>query len=310
MLTLKFINRAKEIHNNLYEYEIYEDTVIVKDKIIAICNKHGRFLTRIHDHIYHGSGCPTCSREAQSGANVFVDRAKEQHGDTYDYSKVVYVNSYTQIKIICQNHGIFEQIPQVHLKSVVGCPKCDISNRTKIASKFIIEANLRHDNLYKYHKIKYINSKKKIEIVCDKHGSFWQTPENHMRNGSGCPICANFNRSKTYNAGREIRLANKNESGIIYLAEFSQENEKFVKIGITTGAGVITRFGTTHRGYKINNLFEEKLPMATAASIENAILEMFVMDKHTPNIKFGGYTECFTINTKDKILKYINRRLK
>ncbi len=50
--------------------------------------------------------------------------------------------------------------------------------------------------------------------------------------------------------------------------------------------------------------------MTLATLIEKEILEMFGIDKYIPTIKFGGYTECFTINTKDNILKYINRRLK
>ncbi len=42
---------------------------------------------------------------------------------------------------------------------------------------------------YNYSKINYINSHTKIEIICSDHGSFWQTPINHV-NGSGCPSCS------------------------------------------------------------------------------------------------------------------------
>lgn len=39
----------------------------------------------------------------------FIARAKQIHGDTYDYSKVKYKNSGTKVEIICQKHGSFFQ---------------------------------------------------------------------------------------------------------------------------------------------------------------------------------------------------------
>jgi hypothetical protein len=36
---------------------------------------------------------------------------------------VEYINNKTKVDIICKKHGIFNQIPSNHLKSV-GCPKC------------------------------------------------------------------------------------------------------------------------------------------------------------------------------------------
>jgi hypothetical protein len=37
----------------------------------------------------------------------FIIKAKEVHGDKYDYSKVEYVNSSTDVTIICPIHGEF-----------------------------------------------------------------------------------------------------------------------------------------------------------------------------------------------------------
>lgn len=55
--------------------------------------------------------------------DLFIQRAKEIHGDKYDYSKVNYINSYTKVCIICPIHGTFEQDPHTHLKGC-GCSKC------------------------------------------------------------------------------------------------------------------------------------------------------------------------------------------
>lgn len=53
----------------------------------------------------------------------FIQKAKEVHGDKYDYSLVEYKNSSTKIKIICPKHGVFEQTPNNHL-SGCGCLSC------------------------------------------------------------------------------------------------------------------------------------------------------------------------------------------
>lgn len=54
---------------------------------------------------------------------IFIERAKLQHGNRYDYSKVEYINTKTKICIICPTHGEFWQIPETHMKGT-GCPKC------------------------------------------------------------------------------------------------------------------------------------------------------------------------------------------
>jgi len=54
---------------------------------------------------------------------IFVQRAREKHGDKYDYSKVEYKDANTKVCIICPIHGAFWQIARSHLKGR-GCPIC------------------------------------------------------------------------------------------------------------------------------------------------------------------------------------------
>ena len=73
--------------------------------------------------------------------NMFIEKAKEIHGDKYDYSLVEYKNNKTKIKIICKEHGIFEQSPYLHLKGS-GCPKCyykKLSNQNTFTINEFIE---------------------------------------------------------------------------------------------------------------------------------------------------------------------------
>ena len=63
---------------------------------------------------------------------LFREKSIEKHGDTYDYSQVEYINTKIKVKIICKVHGIFEQIPSLHLKGS-GCKKCSyIINKPRI----------------------------------------------------------------------------------------------------------------------------------------------------------------------------------
>jgi len=309
MLTEIFITRVTALHDNQYDYEIKQETVVAKDKVTIICHTHGKFKSRVHDHLYHKSGCPECARIQKSGKANFIGDAIAKHGKAYDYTNVKYSNNYTAVEIICKTHGSYEQLPYIHLKSVVGCPKCDAANRTKSINDFINEGNKTHKDFYNYDKVNFVNTKHKVEIICPAHGSFWQTPSNHLQ-GSGCQICGNFKRSKTFNSNRHLRELNKTDKGTIYLMQFSTNREKFIKIGITTQNDINGRFGDTHRGYTIKKLFKKTISMLEASHIEQEILEVFNHKKHIPAFKFGGYTECFVAEGTEEILQYINERIK
>ena len=117
----------------------------------------------------------------------FIKRAREVHGDKYDYFKVKYVNSQTKIEIICPEHGKFYQTPNNHLKGK-GCPKCN-GGIFLGCDDFVQKAKKVHRDRYDYSRVEYINSKTKVCIICPEHGEFWQTPDKHLQ-GDGCPECA------------------------------------------------------------------------------------------------------------------------
>ena len=54
---------------------------------------------------------------------IFIERSKNKHKDEYDYSLVEYINNKTKVKIICPEHGEFEQTMKEHFNSN-GCPYC------------------------------------------------------------------------------------------------------------------------------------------------------------------------------------------
>jgi hypothetical protein len=130
----------------------------------------------------------------------FINKANKVHANKYNYSSVEYINSRTKIKIICVEHGEFEQIPNNHLNGS-GCYLCE---KFKAKNSFKYKASVIHANKYDYSLVNYINNKIKIKIICPKHGLFEQTPNDHL-NGSGCYMCGN----KLLNNDIFIERANK-----------------------------------------------------------------------------------------------------
>lgn len=122
----------------------------------------------------------------------FVNRSNIIHNNIYDYSKVIYTNAHNKVIIGCKIHGDFEQNPNNHLFNKRGCAKCSVIERSKSntlnTEDFIIRSNNTHDYKYDYSKSIYIKAIEKIEIICCKHGSFWQRAIHHSA-GDGCPRC-------------------------------------------------------------------------------------------------------------------------
>ncbi|MEE3416938.1 MAG: hypothetical protein VZR53_16420, partial [Prevotella sp.] len=123
-----FIEKAREIHADKYDYSKV-NYVNNSMKVTIICPEHGEFEQTPANHLC-GKGCLLCGRKQtinkrSSNTENFIIKAKEIHGDKYDYSKVNYVNNSTKVTIICPEHGEFEQTPASHLRGS-GCPKCAI----------------------------------------------------------------------------------------------------------------------------------------------------------------------------------------
>jgi hypothetical protein len=195
--TKEFINKAREIHGDKYDYSKveYENNLT---EVIIICKEHGEFLQLPKTH-KKGNGCKKCGllrtiNSKKSNTNDFIDKARQIHGDKYDYSKVEYKYANEQIIIICKEHGEFLQTPNGHLVGR-GCRLCAIkinSNKLrKTQQQFIKEAIEIHGNKYDYSKVEYENNLTEVIIICKEHGEFLQTPSNHL-NGKGCYLCGRF----------------------------------------------------------------------------------------------------------------------
>lgn len=183
--TKKFIEDAKKIHGDFYDYSKTIHTTS-NGLVIITCPIHGDFKITAGKHL-KGQGCPRCKEQKK-----FIEKAIKIHPE-YDYSKVDYVNSKTFINVICPKHGEFKILPSNLLRGF-GCQYC--SNHKSTTEIFIEKAKLVHGDKYDYSKVKYINNCTPVNIICPIHGEFQQKPNNHL-NGQNCPLCANEKRCFT-----------------------------------------------------------------------------------------------------------------
>lgn len=203
----KFINRAKGIHDNKYDYSA-ANYIDYTTPVKIFCKECQEYFWQTPSNHLQGTNCPTCSKkladEKKKGKNSlaleeFTERAQMIHNSKYDYSKVNYINSRTKVEIICPVHGSFWQIPNGHLQGH-GCPDCrnDISrihlkahnpNKSNLED-FIKKSRNLYGDKYDYSEVIYINNKTKVKILCKKHNeNFWVSPDRHLNQKQECPIC-------------------------------------------------------------------------------------------------------------------------
>lgn len=200
--TIDFINELKEKYKDKnYDYSQVK-YVNAKTLVNIICPEHGIFSLSPNALLSKKriNACPKCTNpNANMTTEEFIKKAKEVHGDKYDYSKTKYVDSKTKVSIICPEHGEFELIPSLHLKGC-GCHVCRYHNTSTTLDNFISKSKEIHGDKYDYSKVNYIDNNTKVCIICHEkdeygreHGEFWQTPSNHLA-GKGCKKCSKKHR--------------------------------------------------------------------------------------------------------------------
>jgi hypothetical protein len=290
-LTLdKFIERANKAHNSYYGYSRVKFKN-VECKIEIICPQHGPFFQQLMSHL-KGFNCPQCGRisaakKLSHSLQRFLDDAKKAHGDKYDYSRVKYTNALTNVTIICPSHGPFDQKPANHIRDA-GCSKCGDESaaliRTRTTKEFTQEAKEVHGSLYDYSKVAYKTSHVHVEIICLVHGSFWQSPVNHVRgNKSGCPGCALSGYDQT------------KPGSLYYIAVKTDDGRILYKIGITN-LTIERRFPVADRArIRVVKIWRFDIGQRAAEREAEIISEFSRYRYYGPAILVGsGNTELFT----------------
>jgi hypothetical protein len=123
--TIEFINRAKKVHGDYFDYsQVLYTNMTTKVKIVD--PEYGEFYQTPMGHL-QGQGHPSAryiksSQKRKMGKDEFIKKSIELHGDLYDYSKVIYEHCDKKVCIIDPEYGEFWQSPYQHLNSH-GCPE-------------------------------------------------------------------------------------------------------------------------------------------------------------------------------------------
>ena len=109
----------------------------------------------------------------------------------FDLGMSIYrgMNHPTEFK--CPTHG-WHTMAAKYIMEGRGCVHCyreGLSRKPRLTKKKVLRRfEEAHGAKYDYSKVQYRGQQTSVEIVCPRHGSFFQKPEYHWK-GSGCPSC-------------------------------------------------------------------------------------------------------------------------
>jgi hypothetical protein len=161
------------------------------------CPVHG-WGTMAAKYIMQGRGCVKCYREGLSRKprltqKKVLSRFKGKHGDTYDYSRVLYAGQQKPVDIVCRRHGSFFQKPEYHWTGA-GCPQCyheDVRGASQrlTTADFVGRAQLALPH-FDFSESEYVNSNTSVTARCAKHGLVFQAnPRSLMAGENPCSRC-------------------------------------------------------------------------------------------------------------------------
>ena len=229
----EIVKRAREIHGDKYDYSLFLDEHFkyknYQQKIPIICHEkgihdkeHGVFYQSYANHIFKRHGCPICGGSKLKTTEEFKNEAFKIWGDTYILDKCEYKNSKEKVIITCRKHGDFKITPSDFLSKKNGCPECKFDKLRKTNDDFVKESEkIFGKGTIIYDEVKYVNNQTKVALICPIHGKFWKSPNLHLSQHQGCPICAFENKIRS-KLEEEIKTF-LDEKGIHYIKEFKTE---------------------------------------------------------------------------------------
>jgi hypothetical protein len=225
-----WVSLAIQLHGEKYDYSKVE-FINSKTPVTVICKIHGAWQCQpsLHTSKNKKRGCPACGGSQKKTTEQFILEANIKHEDAYDYTQVKYVNSHTNVEIICPKHGSFNQSPTSHLTKS-GCPDCSKVKRLEAdrqKSVDSIQKRLLEKTSGGVQMVEATFEKINAEatFICIKHGEFTRNVNTALYNSNTCLEC--FKESDSSNIREqhdvELNLNKKLKDGITY--------EPFVYIG-------------------------------------------------------------------------------
>lgn len=279
-----------------------------KEFLIKFKEKHPEFkiieFTNISSEIIVEDGCgyryKKNKAEQSLKSNFTVQSIIDKYGFIQDK-----INQYHNNLTLIEYNGIKKRIVVEDENGFRYNPQCyDLINGSKVTIEtcenkeelYKFKANKIHNNFYKYPNFKYINGKTRINIICPIHGEFNQICESHLC-GHGCPKC------NTVGFSKESWLKYlKVKTAFFYVLRVFNDNEEFIKIGITSKT-IENRYRTL-KNYKIEIIKLIEDTPSKVYDMEKYSLKEFKKYRTLPKLPFEGWSECLNICCLKKLKNY------
>lgn len=300
----EFITQAAIKYHNKFDYSavVY---INGSTPVIIGCPVHGETIQRPLVHLHNSNfGCKDCGYEQRkhnkSTQQDFIDGATLIHGNKYDYSKAIYVDTHSKLEIICPIHGSFLQTPNAHISKRTGCLGCVGKIRHSTEQFIVFMKQHILDQELDFARTVYVNPDTKVTINCAIHGDFHKTPKEIFRHKSGCQKCEQDKRIRNNLIGHSKAYFDRNPEiaqlpAMVYVVRMTHETETFIKVGITKKTIEKRYQGGKGSDKYINKeiLLTKYMSLIDAFMLEQKILTDLKDQQYWPNYVFDGRTECF-----------------
>ncbi len=173
MNKLEFLTQAKSKYNDKFDYSNL-NFVNAQTKGTMTCSVHNfEFQQTPYRHLNGNGGCLKCQYESNSlkrsnSLEMFLLKAKEIHGDKYDYSKFNYISNKTKGILRCNMcKKEWEVRPDSHLFAKSGCPIC---NKAQIYTKqYYLAKGIENHKAYLYIALFSSDNEQFVKIGITKH---------------------------------------------------------------------------------------------------------------------------------------------
>ncbi len=262
-----------------------------------VCASCGETASKWYDAKMWNCKCTHCSKGGFT-TDEFIAKAKEVHGETYDYSQTAYVNKRNPVSIGCKTHGLFTQKPADHTEGH-GCSKCGDLVRGKL---FLLDNTVWLERLSKYPLVTAKDTSqlqsyhKPVDLLCSIHGEFSVALGQIGKSKFLCPECARINHQPQ--SIREHLIGTEASLYYVYLPKIDM-----YKLGVT-----VQPMEARLRGLGATLLLEKKMEYTQGLKIEHALhteLKEYRYQGTKKLLSVGGSTELYKID----ILYYLKRAL-
>ncbi|ELW0836259.1 hypothetical protein [Escherichia phage BF17] len=266
---------------------------ITKVTILCTDEEHNDYFEITPNKFLTGKGCPICNKNEAYSTEEFVEKVKENYGDSLDLTNTVYVNQKTKVTVYCKagNHE-WTVDPKTLLVGKTGCGTCS-GKGGRSTERFIELVSPIHNHKYDYSLVEYTISENYVDIVCPTHGVFSQQPKAHMA-GKGCPSCGEYGYQPS-------------KPGYFYVQKLTNKDKTVYKYGITGDMKRRVNEQSRHSGFEhtvlIERYFEDgNQPLLLEKFIKKYIESGVVSTEELPS----GFTETFDAKYLESVLEIVN----